>query len=183
MADNSRRSTLHTWQDARFDQGERLVAFESWVAEQLATRLQWPSNAAQAKKQVLQCRSLILQAVADMGRHGYLFQPREIAQMIVKTLDDIGERQRRGEVGDLYPYLKVAWRSYVTAQSDQLRDKAMSLGSHISQLAKIADRIPVIVSEDREAMIREKKQLAKKRAANLHRPCSESADGQLDLFS
>lgn len=171
-------STFEIWEDARFDQGERLVAFESWCAEQLATRLQWPSDPAQAQRQVLQCRALVVQAVADMGRHGYLFQPKPLAAMIVAKLDEIAERQRRGEIRDLYPYLKTAWSSYVTGQADQLRQQAMSLGTHISQLSRIADALPLIVAKDREESIREKKQAA---AARRKRSCNPAAHPQLDL--
>lgn len=177
---NERRepSTFERWQDARFDQGERLLAFETWCATELATRLQWPRDPHKAAKQVMQCRSLIIRAVADMGRHGYLFQPKKIAAMITEKLDEIATRQKAGEIHDLYAYLRITWSSYVTGQAEQLRDKAMSVGSHISQVTKIADSIPMIVAEDLQESIREKK---KKAAAARKKSCSSSAQPMLDL--
>ena len=181
-SDSPRPSTFHVWQDARLDQGERLAAFETWTANELYTRLQWPADPAKATRQVLQCRALILQAVADMGRHGFLFQPKTVAKLVTDTLDDVAQRQARGEIQDLYPYLRATWQGYVARQSDQLRAKAMALGSHISQITAKLDAIPRLVAEDRSETIHTRKLAAKRRAAPVQTKSPPPADPQLDLF-
>ena len=80
-----RTSTFETWSNDRYGSGERLLAFETWVAQEMATRLRWPADRSKMQRQVGQCRAFVLQAVADMGTHGFLFQPKELASMILEV--------------------------------------------------------------------------------------------------
>lgn len=158
-----KRSSFEIWSSSRFGNGERLLAFEEWVAVELSKRLQWPSDPARMKRQVGQCRAFVLQAVADMGKRGFLFDPKPLAAMIVEVLDDLGKRQARGEIKDLFPYFKITWQSYVGSKAEELKQRALSMGSHISQASSKIDSMTSLVERDIVERIRDQKAAARKR--------------------
>lgn len=135
-----RPDTYTIWSNARTVPAARLVAFESWLLEQLRSRLLWPTDPAAAAKQAGQCRAFVLDAVADLGEHGFLFQPRELAALLIEKLDQIARMQKAGNVRELYPYFRAAWRSWVRCSADDLRDKAMLCGSHVQAITERALR-------------------------------------------
>ncbi len=129
-----RLTTFEVWSNQRTVPGERLVAFESWLWEEMTTRLEWPRDLAARAKVIGQCRTFTMEAVADLERHGFLFQPKQLAALLREKLDQIGVMQRQGKVENLYPYFRACWHGWVRRESDQLRDRAMLVGSHVSQL-------------------------------------------------
>src|SRR5262245_56587137 len=104
--------TYRAWSNEKTPPAERLVAFEEWLAGLLATKLVWPQDNAAKQRQIGQCRSLIMVAVADLGKHGYLFRPRELAAHMVAELDRLAVYQRQSKVRDLYRYLDTAWTNW-----------------------------------------------------------------------
>lgn len=171
-----RISTFERWSSTRFDKGERLLAFEKWLGEQLGRCLKWPKNPHEREKMLFACRGLVVQAVADLGRHGYLFEPRELASEITGKLDEIRRLQELGHVDHLYPYFKAIWKGYVTSRAEKLHDSAMRAGSHISQHLKPSESIPYLVAEERRESALESKRRARRKQA-------QEGDDQLALFT
>jgi hypothetical protein len=136
-----RPSTYDLWSNERLGDGERLAAFESWLWHELQTRLKWPRDEAAAAKQIGQCRAFVLQAVGDLGRHGFLFRSPDLRSMICEKLDDLAARQLAGEITDLWPYFRATWTRWVRLESDTLKDRAMSVGVHITQAQERALRL------------------------------------------
>lgn len=123
------------------EDAHRLIKFEQWVASELSKTLSWPDETARRQKLLGQAKAFIMEAVADMGRRGFLFKPAALAAMIRDTLRDIRRRQDLGHIHDLYPYLRQTWTSYVGARAEELRQDSMSAGTHVAQLiAKLQPR-------------------------------------------
>jgi hypothetical protein len=130
----NRPDTFTIWSNTRSAPAERLAAFETWALHQLRERLVWPSDPAAAAKQAGQCRAFVMEAVADMGEHGFLFQPRELAKLITEKIEAVAKQQRAGQIHDLYPYFRASWRTWVRCETETLRDKAHSVGAHVQDL-------------------------------------------------
>lgn len=128
-----RTDTFALWSNTRTVPGARLVAFESWLFEEMSTRLVWPRDSAERAKMIGQCRTFTMEAIADLDRHGFLFQPKELAKLLREKLDQIGTLQRQGKVENLYPYFRACWQGWVRREADALRDRAMSIGCHVTQ--------------------------------------------------
>ena len=129
-------NTFDRWASERTPPGERLAAFETWLWHELQTRLKWPRDEAAAARQIGQCRAFVLQAVGDLGRHGFLFKAPALRSMLCDKLDDLAARQIAGQITDLWPYFKATWTRWVRLESDALRDRAMSVGSHVTQITE-----------------------------------------------
>lgn len=127
-------STYDQWANAKTAPAERVVAFEAWVYAELAKRLRWPEGKAERERQIGQARGWVLQVVDDLNRHGFLFRPRDLRDLIVDKLDQVGRLQAEGKVRELWPYLRSAWDGYVRKEADRLRDTAMTTGAHVSQV-------------------------------------------------
>lgn len=138
-----RPDTFTTWSNARTAPAARLAAFETWALQQLRERLVWPADPAAAARQAGQCRAFVMEAVADMGEHGFLFQPRELARLIVDKIDAVARQQRAGQVREIYPYFRTAWRTWVRGETETLRDKAHSVGAHVQDLTARLLRSPL----------------------------------------
>lgn len=131
---DERPSTFEVWSNERSVPGARLAAFESWLFEEMSTRLTWPRNAVARAKMIGQCRTFVVAAVSDLGQHGYLFKPKQLAALLREKLDQIGELQRQGKVENLYPYFRACWDGWVRRNAEELRDQAMSAQVHIGQI-------------------------------------------------
>jgi hypothetical protein len=93
-----------------------------------------------ADRQIGQCRAFVLQAVGDLGRHGFLKSP-DLRSMIQEKLDNLATRQKAGEIDDLWPYFRATWTNWVRTESDALRDRSMVLGAHLTQRVEQALRL------------------------------------------
>lgn len=179
----TRPDTYTQWANERGVPAARLVAFESWLLEQLRSRLVWPTDPAAAAKQAGQCRAFVLDAVADLGEHGYLFRPRELAALLAEKIEQIARLQRAGNVRELYPYFRAAWRSWVRCSAEELREKSMLCGSHVQA---ITDRMlrgtsaaPAPSLCELAAQVRRERK-AHRAASTTSTPSTESTP---DLFS
>ena len=178
----SRPDTYTQWANERNVPAARLVAFESWLLEQLRSRLLWPTDPAAAARQAGQCRAFVMDAVADLGEHGYLFRPRELAALLTEKIEQIARMQRAGNVRELYPYFRAAWRSWVRCSADDLRDKAMLCGSHVGQITAQILRGPAAPAPQSlcglAAQLRRERKAARSTVAGVQSPVPEP-----ELFS
>jgi hypothetical protein len=169
------------WANERTVPGARLVAFESWLYAEMSQRLIWPKEAALRAKMIGQCRAFTMEAVADLERHGFLFQPRDLAALLREKLDAIGKLQEAGKIESLYPYFRTCWRGWVRREAENLRDRSMACGSHIQQImqrvlvpgrASAAASMPEIVSQS-----------LREQAAAARRAGNRSRTSEPELFT
>jgi len=165
-------SSYDVWCDTERVPESRLPAFHAWLTEQLATRLQWPGNAEAQERQVGQCKRFVLGFVCDLRDRGWLFDGPKLAKLITEELDDVAMRQRRGEVRNLFPYLRNIFRKYAGEKAEELREDSINLGCHIGQLTKRLEArrtMPELVAQEHEERLvdrlaRERKRKAAKAA-------------------
>lgn len=178
MSQQDKRSTFQR-EAARpisIEDAHRLIKFEQWVASELSKTLIWPGETQRREKLLGQAKAFIMDAVADMGRRGFLFDGPKLAAMIRDTLRDIRRRQDLGHIHDLYPYLRQTWTTYVGARAEELRQDSMSAGTHVAQLmAKLQPRqisIPELAAREasEKATLREAKAAARKRGGSDSEP-------------
>lgn len=171
-----RKSTFEIWMDTTRVPAERLHKFDQWLTQQLATRLTWPRDSVRQAKEIQQGKQFVLLFVRHLERNGFLFDAKPLAALITTKLDEIGEMQRRGNVTNLWPYLRAIFSSYCGAKAEELRAESMQLGCHVSQiLAHAPKSIPELETQRHEETLRE--QLAKQRRA-ARKAVADSAQGR-----
>jgi hypothetical protein len=143
---------------------ERLVRFERWLRNLLATRLQWPAEPAASARQIGQCQTFINGFLCDLHRRGWLFDGPLLAKIITEKVDAIAARQRAGQVEDLWAYFRTCWRDYADAAGDKLRDQAMSAGFHVSKIVAGLRTIPEMTAQREAEITREKLANARRKA-------------------
>jgi hypothetical protein len=132
---SDRQDTYTQWANERSAPAERIVAFRSWVYAQLGKHLRWPADKAQREREIGQAAHWVERMVADLGAHGYLFRPRELAALIEQQLKLVRNQQDKGGIQCIWSYLRTIWETYVRHKADDLRDQAMSLGCHAQQIS------------------------------------------------
>lgn len=165
------------WADESSHQACRLVAFQRWLGAELLERLSWQGNRETQLRVAGQCRSFIERAVADLGRHGFLFRPEQLAQLITDQLDRVANYQRRDEIKDLYKYLERTWYGWVSKQSEELAAAARTAGVHRAHMTEPAPpSMPEIVRTNLEAKAEEQRRLRLFRANARRARKGTSAD-------
>lgn len=129
-----RPDTYTQWANERSAKAERIVAFRTWVYAQLGTHLRWPANEAQREREIGQAAHWVERMVCDLGAHGFLFRPKDIAEIITTKLKAVGHYQRTNSIDCVWSYLRRVWDGYVRIESERLRARAMDLGVHVQQL-------------------------------------------------
>ncbi len=112
----------------------RLLKFDAWAGEQLATRLDWTWAGAAKAKRIEQCRVYLERLVLEMWRRGWMLDGKRLAAHIEKVLDAVGTYQRAGKVVEFWPYFRACVDRYVGANAEEIRGEAMRVGSHAGQL-------------------------------------------------
>ena len=112
----------------------RLLKFDAWVGRQLAKRLDWTWAGDAKAKRIEQCRVYLERLVLDMWRRGWMLDGKRLAAHIETVLDAVGAYQRKGKVGEFWPYFRACVDRYVGANAEEIRAEAMRVGSHTGQL-------------------------------------------------
>lgn len=166
------------WLDGGRRPEERIIAFDRWIRDQLAARLVWPADPAQARRKLEQARVHLERVVLELWRRGWHLDGRALAARLIELLDAVGKYQRSGKVLDFWPYFRAAVDRYVGLNAEELREQAMRAGSHVGQLmaaiarqgapaVRIGDLIEQRHQETlREKLARERKKQAKKAVPN-----------------
>ncbi len=143
---------LRIWANELERDSIRLVAFQRWLALELGERLVWPRDENAARRQIGQVSAFVQQAVADLGKHGFLFRPSEMRDHLIGQIDHIAAYQKKGAVSDLYAYLRAAWSGWVGRHAEKLAEQARELRVHRSNIpAGRPPSIAEIVLRDLEA--------------------------------
>lgn len=102
----------------------RLLAFDGWVRRQLAARLQWPGTPAAQARQIEQCRILVETLVLDLWRRGWMLDGKRLATHIAAALDAVAQAQAKGQIRDLYAYLRRSLNAYVGLNAEEIQAEA-----------------------------------------------------------
>lgn len=177
-------ATFRIWLDGGRRPEERILAFDGWIRDQLAARLVWPADPAQARRKLEQARVHLERVVLELWRRGWHLDGRALAARLIELLDAVGKYQRSGKVLDFWPYFRAAVDRYVGLNAEELREQAMRAGSHVGQLMTAiarqgapAARIGDLIEQRHQETLRAK--LAAERARQAR--CKAAAD-QPQLF-
>lgn len=153
---------FQVWASTANPSPERLVAFQRWLANMLQDLLVWPRDPESQSRQIGQCRSFIERAVADLDRHGFLFEAEELARLLTEQLEYIASYQKEGGIRDIYKYLERSWDNWVGKQAEELAAAARMAGVHRSQVSgPRPPSMPELVRRNLEAAHEERKDRAR----------------------
>lgn len=180
LAERDRAARAWLWGDRTPE--HRLAAFDRWVRLELEARLDWTWAGAAKSKRIEQCRLELERLMKDLAARGWLLDGRRLAGLITDALDDVAGAQRKGQVRDFWPYFRACVGRYVGANAEEIREDAMSLGTHVGQvfeaLARDAKRkgptLPELVAQRagetlRERLARQRRREALKKAEAAQR--------------
>lgn len=154
---------------------ERLLSFDRWVSERLATRLDWAWAGALKEKRIEQCRIYLEKLVLGLWRRGWMLDGHRLAAHIDGVLERVATYQRSGKVREFWPYFQATVDRYVGANSEELQLEARSVGVHMGQIVKcfgitrrehgvggkVYPALPELVAQRADETLREK--LARRR--------------------
>lgn len=165
---------------------ERILKFDAWVRAELRKRLVWNGADAEIERRVEQCRIELDRPVLELWRRGWLLDGHRLAAHIIRLLDAVGAAQRKGQVGDFWPYYRAAVSRYVGANAEEIQLEARSAGAIAHQvLASIvakpgtagAPSLPELIAQRKDETLREKVSRERKAAQR-----EESEKAQMKLL-
>lgn len=176
----------------------RLLAFDRWVREQLATRLTWPAEAGRRARLIEQCRVRLETLVLDLWRRGWMLDGKRLAGHILTALDAVAKAQNKGQIRDLYAYFGRAVEAYVGANAEELQAEARRAQSGPAQIGNLAatalaaygvgrggPSIPELVAQRAAEVGQAKAESLRVKLARERRrksACSDAADAQQQLL-
>jgi hypothetical protein len=110
----------------------RLLKFDAWAREQLATRLDWAWAGSGKARRIEQCRLCLEAMVLELWRRGWFLDGKRLARRIEELLDAVAAYQRSGKVRDFWPYFQASVRRYVGLNAEEIRAEAMQAGAHVN---------------------------------------------------
>jgi hypothetical protein len=158
---------------------QRLLAFDTWVRVELETRIDWTWAGAAKKKRIEQCRIELDRLLKDLAVRGWNIDGRKLAGLIRDALDEVGKAQREGRVKDFWPFFRSVVGRFVGTNAEEIRETAMSLGSHIGQVFQaLAKRAPAAASIPELVAQRSKERLVDRLARQRAKDAARIADAQ-----
>lgn len=121
--------SAESWQLLGDSPEARLLAFDRWVRIQLEKTLVWPEDRARRVKMIAQCRAELERALIEMFDRGWLLDGKRLARHVSAMLAPIGEAQRKGSVGDFWPYFSASVRRYPRMNAEAIQREAKSVGA------------------------------------------------------
>jgi len=137
---DDRRKAAELWQATGRRPEERLLAFDRWLRGELESRLDWAWAGAHKQKRIEQCRMHLERVVLDLWQRGWMLDGKRLAGHLQSLLDNVAAYQRKGGIQDFWAYFKSASERYVGGNAEELREEAMSAGSHIAQVMSVLGR-------------------------------------------
>ena len=171
----------------------RLLAFDRWVRKELSTRLQWPGNQAARARQIEQSRILVERLVLDLWRRGWMLDGKRLANHITAALDAVAKAQAKGQIRDLYAYLRRSLEAYVGLNAEEIQAEARRHASgHIGVIAadiltayglgQKGPSIPELVAQRRHEIDQSKSLRQALQEARRKSPEKHAADGQQEFL-
>ena len=124
------------WMDHERQPADRLVKFDRWVRQELASRLLWPSDPVKSSKLLEQCKIEVDGLVRQLWQRGWMLDGAALARHIITALDAIGAAQRAGKVEDFWPYYHAVMQRYVGSNAEEIQAEALRLGSSVAAVMK-----------------------------------------------
>lgn len=114
---------------AGVDPAQRREAWRGWLRRKLESVLVWPEDASARDRLIGQCIAEITTLCRQLRGRGWLLDGKELAEHVHELLAPIGAYQRKGKVGDFWPYFRSAVRKYVEAHADEIQAQARRSGA------------------------------------------------------
>jgi len=183
--DRLTEEAFRIWIDGGRRPEERLLKFDAWLRDQLAARLVWPADDAQAARKIEQARVHLERVVLELWRRGWYLDGKALAARLCELLDAVGKYQRSGKVVEFWPYFRAAVDRYVGLNAEELQAEARRAGAHVAQAlaaalgqsARQGARIGDLLEQRQQETLREKIAAERRRQA----ACKGDA-GQAQLF-
>lgn len=176
---------------AGIDPAERLLSWDRWLAEKLATSLRWPAEPAARERLIRQCAAEITVLARQLRGRGWLLDGKALAAHVQALLEPIAKAQQAGKIGDFWPYFRAAVGRYVGSHAEEIQAHARRTGADESGLmiGAILSGLnilrPVSMTElltERAGEIASAKQETLRAKQAKLRAKSQAADAQLDLL-
>lgn len=142
--------------------------FEKWVYAKLAEHLVWPADRVLRAKMIGQAKKCVFMLCFRLTKSGFMFESKELAQIIEAILIEVGTAQKAGRVKVLWPYLRSVMERHVQVNADRLKRESMHLGRHLNQALGATTSRQVSLVEtvaqlyaDRNKKTQERRQLRK----------------------
>jgi len=114
---------------AGIDPEERRAAWRRWVCRELEKRLQWPEQKAQRDRLIGQCCAELTTLAYQLRGRGWLLDGAALAEHVRACIGPIATAQKKGAVGDFFPYFRAAVRRYVGANAEDIQAQARRTGA------------------------------------------------------
>lgn len=171
----ARAKAGETWATMGQTPEQRLLAFDTWVCNQLETRLLWPADPVRKAKLIGQCRAELEKLVLELWRRGWMLDGKRLAEHITAALDQVGARQRAGQVKDFYPFFRHVITTYVGANAEEIQAEARrtpTIGTLISVLG-VTRALKAAPTTIPELVALRKEETLKERLAKIRKKASE----------
>jgi hypothetical protein len=114
---------------AGIDPEERRAAWRRWVCRELEKVLQWPADKAARERLIGQCAAELTTLVRQLHGRGWLLDGAALADHVRACIAPIATAQKKGTVGDFFPYFRAAVRRYVGAHAEAIQAQARRTGA------------------------------------------------------
>jgi hypothetical protein len=114
---------------AGIDPAERLLSWDRWLADKLATSLRWPAESAARERLIRQCAAEITVLARQLRGRGWLLDGKALATHVQALLEPIAKAQQAGKIGDFWPYFRAAVSRYVGAHAEEIQAHARRTGA------------------------------------------------------
>lgn len=114
---------------AGVDPAERRELWRRWVRRTLEETLQWPENPAARERLIGQCVAEITSLARQLRGRGWLLEGKALAEHVRALLTPIAAAQRKGAIGDFWPYFRAAVGRYVGAHAEEIQAHARRTGA------------------------------------------------------
>lgn len=114
---------------ADIDPEERRAAWRRWLWRHLEKELQWPADKATRDRLIGQCCQELTTLVRQLHGRGWLLDGAALAEHVRACLAPLATAQKKGAVGDFYPYFRATVRRYVGAHAETIQAQARRTGA------------------------------------------------------
>ena len=114
---------------AGIDPEERRASWRRWLRKELEKSLQWPKNETARERLIGQCAAELTVVARQLRGRGWLLDGAALAEHVRACLKPIATAQKKGAVGDFWPYFRASVRRYVGANAEEIQAHARRTGA------------------------------------------------------
>lgn len=137
LGDNfiSPQSNLQKWQDRSYPNQERLLAFERWVYGLARDAILKNKGYVGASDGFAwQIKAFCMHMIAEMEEKGWFLDGDSLEAVVRRCVEGPLEAIAKKQMDNPYGYMVRVFDVFLAQEADNIKDTAMSLGTHISQV-------------------------------------------------